>query len=119
MHLAYLVKSEHEIFIGCYFAKYNMQTEFVVIECDVHCEWHTQPPRYRAYVNNELFAERTWIWDNEYLKEQFQIQAPPGQYQVKYEPLDRAKITVENWKVCSGPAGINQQGSLEIHNASK
>jgi|688.fasta_scaffold93309_3 hypothetical protein len=118
MHLAYLIKNKHAIFIGCYFAKYNMQTKFVAVECDVYCEWNNQPPRYRAYVNNELFIERTWIWKDAYLREKFQIQALPGQYQIRYEPLDGAKITLENWKVHSGPAGINQQGNLVIHNES-
>lgn len=96
-----------------------MQTEFVVVECDVHCDWHDQPPRYRAYVNNELFTERTWIWTHCYLSEQFQIQAPPGAYEIRYEILDGAQLITQNWRVVAGSASINQQGILEINNASK
>lgn len=95
-----------------------MQTEFVVVECDVHCERPGRPTRYRAYVNNELFTERTWIWNNAFLRERFQIQAPPGKYQIRYEPLDDSIMTIRNWQVCAGSAGINQQGSLDIKNAS-
>jgi hypothetical protein len=107
------------IFIGSVFAKYNMQTEFVVVECDVHCLNQGKKPVYRAYVNDELFTERSWIWNDCYLNESFQIQAPAGRYQIRYEFLDGSEFETRNWRVVAGPAGINQQGSLEIHHASK
>lgn len=58
--------------------KYHMKGRFVLVQCDVYCEWHDSPPRYRAFVHDELFVERTWIWEGAYLEEQFQILAKPG-----------------------------------------
>ena len=55
-----------------------MQTFFVRVECDVTAKVHEQPFRYRAYINNELFAERTWIWEGVHIEENFQISAPAG-----------------------------------------
>lgn len=91
-----------------------MQTEFVMVECDVWCDWQGQPPRYRAYVNDELFTERTWLWEDAYLNENFQIQAAPGTYQIRYESLDGARLTVSNWRVISGPGAVNQHGMLTV-----
>jgi hypothetical protein len=99
-----------------------MQTYFVRVECDVTAEVQSQPFRYRAYVNNELFAERTWIWDNCYLEESFQIQARTGIYSIVFETVDEAngRIKVRNHRVVAGPGRIidyQGQPSLEISDA--
>lgn len=105
-----------------------MPTYFVTVCCDVFCTWSKYPPRYRAYINDELFTERTWIWQNVYLEETFQILAPQGHYRVRYELLDskRAELMVKNFKVMIAPdpqwspdmienlASINQLGELQI-----
>ena len=77
-----------------------MQTYFVRVECDVTAKVLAQPLRYRAYINNELFAERTWIWTDSYLVENFQIQAAPGVYPIRFETVDtdHGCITVQNYK---------------------
>lgn len=77
-----------------------MQTYFVRVECDVTAKVYSQPFRYRAYINNELFAERTWIWTDSYLEENFQINAPPGVYSIRFETVDinNGKIKVSNYK---------------------
>ena len=100
-----------------------MQTHFVRVECDVTAKVHGQPFRYRAYINNELFAERTWIWTNSYLEENFQIQAAPGVYPIRFETVDEAngRIKVRNHRVVAGPGRIiNYQGqpTLAISDAS-
>ena len=100
-----------------------MQTHFVRVECDVTAKVHGQPFRYRTYVNNELFSERTWIWDNCYLEESFQIQAGPGVYTIRFETVDEAngRIKVRNHRVVAGPGRIidyQGQPSLEISDAS-
>jgi len=102
--------------------KYIMQKYFVQVECDVTAEVQVQPFRYRAYVNNELFAERTWIWNNCYLEESFQIQAQPGIYPIVFETVDETNgcIKVRNYRVVTGAGQIiNYQGnpSLEISDA--
>ena len=94
-----------------------MQREFVIVECDVHCKWTGPHPRYRCYVNDELFTERTWIWDSVYLEEMLQIQAPPGKYQVKFELVDpkHASLTVKNVRIKTGPAVITPKGEVQIY----
>lgn len=106
------------------FAKYSMQTYFVRVECDVTAKVQAEPFCYRAYINNELFTERTWIWTDSYLEENFQIQAPPGVYIIRFEPVDsvHGRIKVRNHRVTQGPGKIIQyqgQPAVEISNASK
>jgi len=100
-----------------------MQTYFIRVECDVTAKVLGQPLRYRAYVNNELFVERTWIWDNCYLEESFQIQAGPGIYPIRFETVDEAngRIKVRNYRITAGPGRIikyKDEPSLEISDAS-
>jgi hypothetical protein len=109
-----------------------MQTHFFRVKCDVTAKIHRQPFRYRAYVNNELFAERTWIWDKCYLEESFQIQAGPGVYPIRFETVDELNgcIKVCNHRVVTEPGQIllfdlsgqiidyQGQPSLEISDAS-
>jgi len=83
--------------------------QFVRVLCDVDCDWSDTPPIYRVYVDDELFAERTWIWKNEYLEEMLQIEAEPGEYNISYR-LDNspgAAIHVTNMRVDFGPGKIN------------
>jgi len=101
-----------------------MQTHFVRVECDITAKVHRQPFRYRAYVNSELFAERTWIWENCYLEESFQIQAGPGVYPIRFETVDETngRIKVRNYRIVEGRGKIimyQGQPSLEISDASK
>jgi hypothetical protein len=72
-----------------------------------------------VYVNDELFTERSWIWSGKeyYLEEIITIEAPPGQYEIKYELLAPAtsEIKVKNMQVISGTAVIHKnQTTLEI-----
>ena len=96
-----------------------MSKEFVVAVCDVRCIWDdvTISPRYRCYVNDELFTERTWIWTNEYLEESIQILAPPGKYHVHYQLVDpeNATISSTNLRIIQGPAVLSPDGSIHIY----
>ena len=85
-----------------------MARQFIRLLADVHCEWEGLSPIYRAYVNDELFAERTWIWTDNYLEECFQIEAKPGVYCVQYElvPPHLATLTVKNLRVDYGPGTV-------------
>jgi hypothetical protein len=98
-----------------------MQAEFVMAQCDVYCKWSGEPPRYRCFVNDELFTERTWIWQNQYLEESIQISAPPGKYTVRYELVDpeHAAIKVRNLRIETGPAIITPQGQVQIYTPEK
>ena len=93
-----------------------MNRRFIKLFCDVTCDC-TQPLRYRAFVNEELFSERTWIWNNFYLEEMFQISAPPGRYKIRFENVDPelGSIAVRNYRV-EGPGQVldGTQPILEI-----
>lgn len=93
-----------------------MRTEFVMVLADINCEWSDHPPRYRCYVNDELFVERTWIWTDVYLEEQLQILAAPGNYQIRYELIDQdhAILNVDNYRIANGSAIIDQTGVVTI-----
>jgi hypothetical protein len=93
-----------------------MRTEFVLALTDVYCKWKGEPPRYRCYVNGELFAERTWIWTGHYLEEQLQILAKPGEYNIHYELVDteNAKLKISNFRITQGPARVDQQGNITV-----
>ena len=94
-----------------------MKSQFVIVTCDIHCQWTGPHPRYRVYVSDELFAERTWIWQDAYLEESLQIQAPVGKYTIKVALVDaeHACINVKNLKISHGPAIITRDGQVQIY----
>lgn len=98
-----------------------MAKNFVKVVSDVFCDWEGLAPTYRVYVNQELFAERTWIWTDEYLEEMLQIQADPGKYLITYELLspNLAQLTVKNMRVVQGEANIKGENLLRIYNESQ
>ena len=97
-----------------------MTRQYVRVVCNVACEWEGLPPIYRVYVNDELFNERTWIWqDDLYLREEIQIEAEPGEYSIRYElvPPNLAKLSVTRPVVDYGSAVITSAGLLRIQDA--
>lgn len=95
-----------------------MQTKFVRVLCDVTCEWQGVDPQYRVLVNQELFAERTWIWGNEfYLEEAIQLNAPLGRYRIEYELVDpkNGALQVSNIRIESGDARLLKRNTVEIY----
>lgn len=97
-----------------------MNKKFVRVLADVHCDWEGLNPIYRVYVNEELFAERTWRWTDSYLEEMLQIEAPPGKYTLRWElvPPHLAQLKVENIRVDHGPANIKNNELLRIYDES-
>ena len=97
-----------------------MSREHVMVKCDVYCDWKDQPPVYRLFVNSELFTERTYIWQQQYLEELIPIYAGPGKYRIRYElvPPSTGTITVKNMRVAEGPPGttIKNNTMLKIPN---
>jgi hypothetical protein len=93
-----------------------MTQQFVRVLADVHCDCAPdQRPIYRLYINNELFTERTWIWENVYLEEVIPILAEPGDYVVRYElvPGTTAGLNIQNLRVAEGSATI-QDSTVRI-----
>ena len=96
-----------------------MQKQSVQISYDVHCDWAGAPPRYRLYVEGELFTERTFNFVQSYLNEVIPIDAVPGDYVVRYEMIDsNGHIAVDNPQVISGPAEFVAHNVLRIRNES-
>jgi hypothetical protein len=93
-----------------------MTKKFVRVLADVHCDWEGLAPTYRVYVNDELFAERTWVWTHEYLEEALQIVGEPGKYHLRWElvPPHLAQLQVTNMQVTNGPGNIKNNTVLRI-----
>ncbi len=72
-----------------------MNRQSVVVRADVSVEWQGDPPNYRVYVGNEMFTERTWIWQEQYLEEMLVVNAPPGKYNLRWELVPPAQGTIE------------------------
>ena len=85
-----------------------MNRKFVRVLADVDCKWEGLNPIYRVYVNDELFAERTWSWTDEYLQEMLQIEAEPGEYTIRFDlvPPHLAQLKVDNVRVDFGPGTV-------------
>ena len=83
-----------------------MARHFVRVLCDVYCDWQGPDPVYRVYVDNELFTERTFSWPDCFLEEMIQIEAEPGNYEIKYEVVSPGlvQLRTENMRVDFGPA---------------
>jgi hypothetical protein len=93
-----------------------MTKKFVRVLADVYCDWEGLNPIYRVYVNDELFAERTWRWTDAYLEEMLQIEATPGKYNLRWElvPPHLAQLQVRNVRVDYGPGNIKNNTLLRI-----
>ena len=97
-----------------------MTKQFVRVLADVDCEWEGLAPTYRLYLNDELFAERTWRWTDSYLEEMLQIEAEPGKYRLSWQlvPPCLARLTVRNVRVTQGPGHIKNNELLRIRDES-
>jgi hypothetical protein len=93
-----------------------VETVFIKAVFDLDCDWEGLPPAYRIYVNDELFAERTWRWTDNYLEEILQIQAPRGRLEIRVEPVgpNLAQFRAWNHRVEYGPGQWITDKLLEI-----
>ena len=95
-----------------------MTRKEVVVRADVTVTWQGDPPNYRVYVGDELFTERTWIWQEQYLEEMLVVNAPPGKYNLRWElvPPAQGKITVTNIRIEHGSdhAHLKKDSQLRI-----
>ena len=99
-----------------------MNRQSVVICVDVSVDWQGDPPNYRVYVGDEMFTERTWIWQEQYLEEMLVVNAPPGKYNLRWElvPPAQGKIEVKNVRIKHGSdhAYIKKTSQLRITDES-
>jgi len=92
--------------------------QFVKASIELHCDNVSPPPTYRVYVDDELFAERTYIWEEQYPVEMLQILAAPGRYCVRVESTN-ATITRRNPEILVGPAQWIDIDHLEIYDENQ
>ena len=91
-----------------------MEKQFVKMELDVFAKWQFKPPMYRVYVNDELFNERTYSWNqSEYITEILQIKAQPGEYSVKIENHG-GEFTVRSLRCSVGKVRVIDNNTFEI-----
>lgn len=95
-----------------------MKLQSVQVQYDVFCDWQGSPPVYRLYVNNELFTERSFIWNDRYLQEVIAIDAVPGEYSIQYELIGAGQLTATNPQVNHGSAQFINNNTLRINNES-
>lgn len=99
-----------------------MTRKEVVVQADVTVTWQGDPPNYRVYVGDEMFTERTWIWQEQYLEEMLVVNAPPGKYNLRWElvPPAQGKIEVTNIRIehGSGHAHLKKDSQLRITDES-
>lgn len=94
-----------------------MDTKFVKIKFDVRCDWNGFWPDYRIYVNDEMFTERTFKWDNNtFITETVQVQACPGIYNIRLEAIapETGTFTTTPISVHHGDATILDINRFEI-----
>jgi hypothetical protein len=95
-----------------------MTRKEVVVCADVNVTWQGDPPNYRVYVGDELFTERTWIWQEQYLEEMLVVNALPGKYNLRWELVSPAqgKIEATNIRIKHGSdhAYIKKDSQLRI-----
>ena len=93
-----------------------METKFVQVLMDITINWQGDPPQYRVYVADELFSERTFDWQDHYLEELLQIEAPAGKYPIRVELTDptAGELKLKNMRIEYGPGSL-YKGTLEIH----
>jgi hypothetical protein len=98
-----------------------MNRKEVVVRADVSVAWQGDPPNYRIYVGGEMFTERTWIWQEQYLEEMLVVNAPPGKYNLRWElvPPAQGKIEVKNIRIDHGQSwAYITENTLRIANES-
>lgn len=95
-----------------------MNKLFVKASIELHCDNVSPAPTYRVYVNDELFTERTYIWEDQCPVEMLQILAEPGQYRVRVESADSV-VTKHRPEIMFGPARWIDIDTLEISNENQ
>ena len=97
---------------------------------EVHCQrppWGIINPiskfsdsRYRVYVDDDLITERSWIWDNIFLKESVWIKSINRcNHILKIEPVvcipEQAVFTIDNFKISNISATSTKIDDLQVN----
>jgi len=99
------------------------QDPVYVIEFDLLCEKHKPAefptPTYRIYVDNDLMAEQTYIWDNatSYIRLRCEVRLNEGKHQLKIVDLDSKDTAIysfRNTTIDQQPLAIDDSGNFQI-----
>jgi len=91
--------------------------KFVTVTLDIYCFWLNEAPSYRLYVNEELFADRTFRWkEDKYLQEVIPLHAEPGLYTIEIEHNDKhiVDFNANNLQIKKGNAVRISDREFEI-----
>jgi len=94
-----------------------MEKKFVKVLFDLRCDWEGIAPDYRVYLEDELFCERTYKWEEPvYLTEILQVEAKPGKYRFKLEKVGPQISTfdISNTRIAYGPGEIIDKHTFRI-----
>ena len=93
-----------------------MDRHVVLAGFDLYCEWSGTPPVYRVWLDDQLFTERTWCWNDVYLENLLQINSPTAKYTLRVEKVgdSDAKFTVKRHRIERGPARWAKNNKLVI-----
>lgn len=83
-------------------------TQQVRVTVDVHCVEKTEDSAsYRLFVDQELVAERRFVWDHnsKYIREQMTLNLAPGAHPIRIEEI-AGKFTAKNLVVDNEPIGV-------------
>lgn len=93
-----------------------MEHQFVHARFNLCCDYQGIAPVYRILINGELFAEREWRWGDSTLRENLQLQAPAGVYELEIQQVTPAvaQFTVTDHDIVSGPGVWIDQRTISI-----
>ena len=88
----------------------------VQMRIDIHTAYiGKEVPRYRLFVNNELFSERCYKFEsNIYLSEQLFIKNQPGEYKIHVESVSDFKYKLRNLRCAYGTAKVTGNETFEL-----
>lgn len=88
----------------------------VQMRIDIHTAFIGQDePRYRVYINDELFSERLYRFETgTYLTEQLFVIKEPGDYKVHIESLGDFKYKLRNLRCAYGTAQITSNETFRL-----
>jgi hypothetical protein len=93
-------------------------TQQVRVTVDVHCvEKVEDSASYRLFVDQELVAERNFVWDHnsKYIREQMTLNLAPGEHPVRIEEI-AGRFSAKNLIVNNVP--VQEMYINVVNNAS-
>lgn len=94
-----------------------------VIEFDLLCDKQKPAehptPTYRIYVDNDLMAEQTYIWDNavNYPRLRVEVRLNEGKHQLKIVDLDSKHTAIYSFRnptIDKQPLAMDEGGNFQI-----